>query len=76
MKNVHSIRKDAMHMDDVITLCGGVPRGDELPQVAGEKDILMDVYSDILNMPREEAAGFINHQYEDESFLDNSGMIH
>lgn len=44
----------------------GTPRGDELPQVAGVEDILMDVYSDILNMPREYAAGHFHHQYADD----------
>lgn len=53
----------------------GTPRGDELPQVAGVEDILIDVYSDILNMPREYAAGHFHHQYADD-FEDGEYMIH
>ena len=53
----------------------GAPRGDELPQVAGVNDILMDVYSDILNMPREYAAGHFHHQYVDD-FEEAENIIH
>lgn len=55
----------------------GAPRGDELPQVASAEDILMDVYSDILNMPREYAAGHFHHQYADDfEEIESVGMIH
>lgn len=62
MKPVHDIIDD---IDSTVAVYG-TPRGDELPQVAGVEDILMDVYSDILNMPREYAAGHFHHQYADD----------
>lgn len=74
MKTVSSIRQNAMEMEDIMAVCCGVPQGDELPQVAGVQDILIDVYSDMLNMPREIAAGRFHHQYEDD-FTDID-MIH
>lgn len=63
-----------MDLQDAISVCGGMPRGDELPQVAGVEDILMDVYSDVLNMPREYAAGVFHHQTEDD--FSYGEMIH
>lgn len=65
---------DQLDIQDVIAVCGGMPKGDELPQVAGVEDILMDVYSDVLNMPRDYAAGVFHHQIEDD--FDYEGMIH
>ena len=53
----------------------GLPQGDELPQAASTQDILMDVYSDILNMPREFAAGCFHHQFDHE-FGYEDGIIH
>ncbi len=41
-------------------------KGDELPQVAGMEDTLIDVYSDMLNVPQYYAASRLHHQYEDE----------
>lgn len=69
-----AIEKASMHMDKIISVCGAMPRGDELPQVAGEQDILMDVYSDMLNLPREFANARVHHQFADEYDLEN--MIH
>ncbi len=69
-----SIARNAMEMESLMSVCCGVPQGDELPQVAGINDILMDVYSDILNVPRENAASRLHHQFGDEYGLDD--MIH
>lgn len=66
MKHNHPI--DVQEMEDIVSLCCGVPRGDELPQVAGVEDILVDVYSDMMNVPREIAAGHFHHQYFEESY--------
>lgn len=74
MKAVHSIAQTAIEMENLMSVCCGTPRGDELPQVAGVEDILMDVYSDILNVPRELAAGRFHHQFEDE--YSNEDIIH
>jgi len=68
MKAVHSIAEDAIEMENIMSVCCGMPKGDELPQVAGEQDILMDVYSDILNVPREYAAARFHHQYDADEF--------
>lgn len=61
-------------MENLMSVCCGSPRGDELPQAPGLQDILMDVYSDALNMPREFAAGRMHHQYDDD--FDYEGFIH
>lgn len=74
MKTVSHIVQKAVEMDKLMSVCCGTPQGDELPQVAGEEDILMDVYSDILNMPREYASARFHHQYDDE--FDGEGLIH
>ncbi len=75
MKTSSHIERVSMQMDDIISVCGAIPRGDELPQVAGEQDILMDVYSDMLNMPREFANARIHHQFADDEY-DLENMIH
>jgi hypothetical protein len=72
MKPVRAIVDDNNEMDMIANVCCGVPRGDELPQVAGVEDILLDIYSDMLNVPREYAAGHFHHQYEDSYDFDNS----
>ena len=59
-------RADAMEAENATLMCYGCPKGDELPQVAGMEDILIDVYSDMLNVPRDCAAAHLHHQYEDE----------
>ncbi len=74
MRNIHDIAFEAAEMDNIMSVCCGAPRGDELPQVAGINDILADVYSDILNMPREEATGRFHHQFEDD--LEYDGLTH
>ena len=74
MKNVYEILDDTMDAESKLAVYG-TPRGDELPQVAGVEDILMDVYSDILNMPREYAAGHFHHQYADD-FEESESIIH
>lgn len=75
MKTAGSIASDVREMEEIVTLCCGRPQGDELPQVATVNDVLMDVYSDILNMPREYAAGRFHHQYND-GLLDDFDIIH
>lgn len=74
MKPVNRILENAQEMENIVSVCCGNPRGDELPQAAGLQDILMDVYSDILNVPRDYAAGHFNHQYADDYEYD--GIIH
>jgi hypothetical protein len=66
MKSINSIVENAIEMENIVSLCCGSPQGDELPQVASAEDILIDVYSDILNAPREYAASRFHHQYTDE----------
>jgi hypothetical protein len=74
MKHIHADIGRSF-FDELHTAVYGAPRGDELPQVAGVNDILMDVYSDILNMPREYAAGHFHHQYVDD-FEASDTIIH
>lgn len=76
MRHNTPIMQDANEMDNLMSVCCGTPQGDELPQVAGEEDILMDIYSDILNMPREYASARFNHQYSDEYEYEYDGYIH
>lgn len=66
--------KEQASMDQLMSVCCGMPRGDELPQVAGIDDIIADVYSDILNVSHEYAAGVMLHQYDDA--FDFEEMIH
>lgn len=61
-------------MESLMSVCCGNPRGDELPQVASEQDLVLDVYSDMLNKPRDYAAGIFHHQLDDG--LDFEEMIH
>jgi hypothetical protein len=68
------IEHNEVSLDDVMSACGAIPHGDDLPQVAGLNDILTDVYSEALNIPHEYAAGALFHQH-DEGF-DYEGMIH
>lgn len=75
MKFRDQIIEDAKDMDMIMSVCGAMPRGDELPQVAGIEDILMDVYSDVLNAPRDIAAARFHHQYGDDDF-DYDTIIH
>lgn len=65
---------DINSMDSIMSVCGAIPQGDELPQVASVNDILVDVYSDVLNMPHEYAAGAVFHQYDDN--FDYEELIH
>lgn len=74
MKNVNAIVQSASELENVMAVCCGNPHEDELPQVAAEEDILMDFYSDILNMPREDASARFHHQYSDE--FDYESYIH
>ncbi len=62
------------NIDEIVSMYNGIPMGDELPQVAGVNDILVDVYSDILNVPRDYAMAAMNHQFDDG--LDYEDMIH
>lgn len=65
MKPVNSILENAMEMESIMSVCCGNPQGDELPQAAGLHDIMLDVYCDMLNVPRDSAAGHFHHQYAD-----------
>lgn len=53
-------------IESIVAYCGGMPQGDELPQVASEDDIAIDVFNDLANMPREFAAAYLHHQIEDD----------
>lgn len=66
MKNMNDNVQTPSELENLMAVCCGNPHEDELPQVAAEEDILMDMYSDILNMPREDASARFNHQYADE----------
>lgn len=66
MKPAGSIVEDVIEMENIVSVCGGNPRGDELPQVAGLEDILIDVYSDMTNATREVAASMLYRQYRDD----------
>ncbi len=76
MKHVKSIVEDAIEMDKIVSVCCGSPRGDELPQVASAEDILMDVYSDITNAPREYAAAMFHHQFGVDDDFGYEDAIH
>ena len=66
MKSIHEIIENGEDIEKTLSVCFGTPRGDELPQVAGIEDIVVDVYSDILNVPREYALGLYHHQYNSD----------
>lgn len=69
MRHVNSIFEDAIEMESIVSVCCGSPRGDELPQVASTEDIMIDIYSDMTNAPREFAAAMFHHQNAmDENF--------
>lgn len=74
MKPMHEITRTADDIESLMAVCCGNPHDEELPQVAAEEDIVMDVYSDILNMPRDYAAARFHHQYDDDFSFDD--LIH
>lgn len=76
MRNVHAIVEDASEMENIVSVCCGNPQGDELPQVASAEDILIDVYSDITNAPREFAAAMFHHQYAVDDDFGCDHIIH
>lgn len=76
MKNVHEIVENAIEMESIMSVCCGNPQGDELPQVGGVEDVLIDVYSDAMGTPREYAASVIHHQYADEYDYEDEIMLH
>lgn len=63
MKYDDGFYTSASKTEHAVSLCGGVPRGDELPQVGSADDMLLDVCSEIMNMPREYAAAHLHHQW-------------
>ncbi len=74
MKHNDDFYTGASKMEHAVSLCGGSPRGDELPQVGSVDDMLLDICSDIMNMPREYAAARLHHQWTDDS--DRNGAVH
>jgi len=76
MKTMNSIVEETIEMEDIVSVCFGNPRGDELPQVAGIEDILIDVFSDMGNVPREIAAGMFHHQYMNDLDGEYKEVIH
>lgn len=70
----YEIMDDVMELENVMSACGAIPRGDDLPQVAGLNDVLADIYSDALNIPHEYAFGAVFHQCDDG--FDYNEMIH
>ena len=52
MRSNETFTADGMESESATLLCYGCPKGDELPQVAGMEDTLIDVYSDMLNVPQ------------------------
>lgn len=68
MKPVYSIRREAINMEDIIAVCGAMPKGDELPQAPSEDDILADICSDALGISHQHAAGILHHQYSNEDY--------
>ncbi len=61
-------------MEDAIAVCGGNPHDYELPQIGSETDVLLDVCSELMNLPREYTAACINHQWNDVQ--DHEEAIH
>ena len=74
MRNKNSFTGHYSDIENIMSACGAIPHGDELPQAAGLQDILMDVYSETLNMPREYAASRFHHQFDDD--FEYEGIIH
>lgn len=74
MKSVSHLTETAEALDQIVSLCYGSPRGDELPQVGSVDDMVVDIYCDILNVPRESASAIYHHQVE--GGFDYEGMIH
>lgn len=56
-------------IDSIVSYCCGNPQGDELPQVAGEADIAVDVFNDLTAFPREYAAAYLHQQINDEDMF-------
>lgn len=65
------IENEAATLDSIVSLCCGRPQGDELPQVAGVEDILVDIRADLCSMPRECAAAIYHHQVADLSAFED-----
>ncbi len=63
MKN-RSISDEVRTLDSVISVCFGRPSGDELPQVAGLDDTVIDVFSDTLDMSYDKASAYYYHQLD------------
>lgn len=53
---------------DIIAYCCGQPQGDELPQIASEDDIAVDIYHDVTSMTREQAMAYLHHQTDNDIF--------
>lgn len=62
-----ALKLETESFENIIAYCCGSPRGDELPQVASEDDIAIDVFNDLTAMPREAAAAYLHHQMDDDS---------
>ncbi len=74
MRHRNSFIEEVQDMENIMSVCGGTPRGDELPQVAGIEDIIADVYSDAFRIPHEYALGAFRHQYDDD--FDYEQLVH
>ncbi|PZQ43563.1 MAG: hypothetical protein DI551_11915 [Micavibrio aeruginosavorus] len=74
MRSARSIKE--VDIENLMSASFGSPKGDELPQVAGLEDILVDVYSDMLNIPREYAAGRFHHQINVRGYEETKEFIH
>lgn len=62
------VHEQADYMEDVISVCGAIPQGDELPQVGSIEDVVLDVCSSLTTMPRDYVCACYHHQCEDSSF--------
>ncbi len=57
-------RRDVEELDNTIKVCFGRPRGRELPQVATEDDIIIDLMSECSGHSRVFSDAQFHHQME------------
>lgn len=76
MRTNDAFLNELNEIENGMSVCYGCPRGDELPQVAGVEDILLDVCTEMLNVPRQSASAYLHHQYEEEFEGFGTELIH
>ncbi len=60
----HDIRHEVQGLENVISVCFGSPRGDDLPQIGGENDMVLDTLQDCSGKTMHLIDAEIHHQVE------------